>query len=112
VTHKQVVKLGGGSLLRRYKSLEAALMAAYPEYNWQPMRFQTRSHTGTPHQFKTDRDSLIADLKTVEHKLGITDVCHMPDPHHFFSPTMILSAKGLVLDDSRGLETMRCASQV
>jgi hypothetical protein len=65
ISRKQLLRAGGRGLLAEYGSPAGAVMAAYPEYPWQPSNF---SHSSP------NRANLLASLKAVENGLGIKDV--------------------------------------
>jgi hypothetical protein len=41
ITRKSIFEQGGGGLLRIYSSPGSALMSAFPEFSWEPWKFQT-----------------------------------------------------------------------
>ena len=74
ISRREILSSGSQAnwLLRRYKSLYAALQAAYPQFEWQQSKF--RSVVRLPVGYWKDQDNLLRALDDAERKLDIRQV--------------------------------------
>jgi hypothetical protein len=77
ITQAQIRREGGEGLFSYYNSLSAALMAAFPDFEWESTKFvQSRSRRTTTQSVTPTFQKLIfeEDICRVEAQLGINDV--------------------------------------
>jgi len=99
VSKKEVIRRGGGGLLKLYNSsMEELLRSVYPAYPWNSALLATQALQRAPYRYWHNTDNILSELDKVEQRLGITQVfmnslhssplslTHSPEIHMCISP--------------------------